>query len=78
MDHLLYDELVLGQTDVVIHVAIQDVDLEDDARIAFTQALADLCEGRLAIGAGRGHGRFDGEVVWLEDKSLQKKEAVCP
>lgn len=43
--------------------------VSERARRAFADALADLCEGRLAIGAAsaRGHGHFEGMVVWEGD-----------
>jgi len=77
MDHLLYDEVALGHCRMRLEV---DVRLGDDlpraCRVALDAALRDLCEGRLALGAGRGHGRFrstqDGPVwsdggAWLKE-----------
>lgn len=75
MDHMLYDELALIGGELSIEVTIDAGLLKDDiAREALDAALCDLVEGRLALGAGRGHGRFKGEITWHGNKSLVAKE----
>lgn len=77
MDHLLYDELVLGQCEVNLDLSIDASCAKNEfARRALQAALDDLCQGRLALGAGRGHGRFVGEIHWLGDRKLLEEEAV--
>jgi CRISPR/Cas system CSM-associated protein Csm3 (group 7 of RAMP superfamily) len=78
MDHLLFDELCLGQysLELEIEIRLPKDDSEDIARQALTAALQDLCEGRLAIGAGRGHGRFKGKIEWPNGNPLRLGEAV--
>ena len=67
MDHLLYDEvsLVGGRLQFSLDVRV-DQGLKPEHRMAFQAALDDLCQGRLAFGAGRGHGRFTGTVEWTK------------
>lgn len=79
MDHLLYDELALIGGKVEIGITIDASQIQDDlARAALAAALDDLCEGRLPLGAGRGHGRFKGEVKWHNNQALLAREAgVC-
>lgn len=78
MDHLLYDELALGscQLEVQVSIQIQPTDANRVSRQALQAALTDLAEGRLALGAGRGHGRFIGSVEWLDKRELLKEEAL--
>lgn len=68
MDHLLYDELALGKHRLEIPFTVRTDGLSKEAQDAFAAALDDLCNGRLALGAGRGHGRFKGKVVWRDEK----------
>lgn len=68
MDHLLYDEVALGDCALNLNVSVRvDERLPDVSREAFQSAIDDLCSGRLAIGAGRGHGRFIGHVSWSDE-----------
>lgn len=60
-DHLLFDELALGSTRLVIRLQVHKEVLSEGALQALEAALDDLCQSRLALGAGRGHGRFRGE-----------------
>lgn len=78
MDHLLYDELVLGACELELKLSVHLPPESDNllARKALTAALTDLCEGRLAIGAGRGHGRFLGALEWQKGRHLLREEAV--
>lgn len=83
MDHLLFDELALGKTSLELEISIQlSQDWENDpvalrAHEALHAALEDLRNGRLSLGAGRGHGRFKGkEIQWEQNRSLLKKEVV--
>lgn len=78
MDHLLYDELALGncQLELQISVQIQPTDANRVTRQALQAALNDLAQGRLALGAGRGHGRFLGALEWLDKRDLLKEEAL--
>lgn len=80
MDGLLFSEAplyggpeLLVQLDIVA-VSAQpgpDKDLQRRARAALAAALADLCEGRLALGSGssRGHGYFEGDQDWSDKGS---------
>jgi hypothetical protein len=79
MDHLLYDELALIGGKLEVGISIDVSQLTDEyAKKALAAALDDLCQGRLSIGAGRGHGRFKGEVKWHNSRTLIEKEAgVC-
>ncbi|MFA7481766.1 MAG: RAMP superfamily CRISPR-associated protein [Vulcanimicrobiota bacterium] len=80
MDHRLYDELALVGGELVIEITIDIEKCKDDciAVKALDCALRDLCEGRLALGAGRGHGRFQGTLTWKHNKKLvQEEAAVC-
>ncbi len=76
MDHLLFDEVVLGKTRFTLDIAVQERDLSEVARRALDDALNDLCAGRLAFGAGRGHGRFKGKVQWKNDRGLIAREVA--
>lgn len=83
MDHLLFDELALGKATLELEIAIQQSeDWETDpvalrAREALNWALEDLRNGRLSLGAGRGHGRFKGDKIqWEQNQSLVQKEVT--
>jgi len=74
MDHLLFDEVALGQCKLQLDVDVRlGEDLPRAHRAALNAALRDLCEGRLALGAGRGHGRFRGELVWSDEAAWLKE-----
>jgi len=78
MDHLLYDELALGdcELELPITIQLQPTDANRITRQALQAALNDLIQGRLALGAGRGHGRFLGALEWLDNRELLKEEAL--
>ena len=62
----LYEEEMVWRTPVQFTIRVlDDRPLQDDPRIreALARSLNDLCEGRLALGAGssKGHGYFHGE-----------------
>jgi len=76
MDHLLFDELTLGAASIVLELFVRDPEsLDAVARQAFARALEDLCQGRLAVGVGRGQGRFRGKVEWLDGGSWSGGQA---
>jgi len=78
MDHLLYDEIAVGAAEIRIPFSIdKGRDLDPQALQALDAALRDLCSGRLALGAGRGHGRFTGRIEGLPGGSLCEREVVC-
>ena len=79
MDHMLYDELALCGGEIAINISVDESQIQDDrAKEALAAAIEDLCQGRLALGAGRGHGRFTGQVTWENNKTLVSKVgAVC-
>jgi CRISPR/Cas system CSM-associated protein Csm3 (group 7 of RAMP superfamily) len=74
MDGLLFNEQVVVGGSFEIDVAVEVARVESaDARKALAAALADLCEGRLPLGAAsnRGHGYFRGDLQgplndWLQ------------
>lgn len=73
-DHMLFsEEMVWGEgVEICLTVDKQGNALKQDvatkARESLKLALDDLCQGRLALGAGvsKGHGLFMGEVVWSD------------
>lgn len=74
MDHLLYDEVALGGGEFQVRVDVRlGEDLPRTHRQALHAALQDLCEGRLALGAGRGHGRFRGSLTWSDGDAWLKE-----
>lgn len=78
MDHLLFDELALGEARIELRLAVRlDAAVDATARRALIAAVDDLCAGRLALGAGRGHGRFRGKVTWTGAPLLQEEVAAC-
>lgn len=72
MDGLLFSEALLYQGPTLeLELAIETARTGDEpaqARAALAAALRDLCEGRLALGAGssKGHGFFTGTVEWTD------------
>jgi CRISPR/Cas system CSM-associated protein Csm3 (group 7 of RAMP superfamily) len=74
VDHLLFDELALGDCELQFDVAVRIADdLDTNTRKALKYAFDDLCAGRLSIGAGRGHGRFLGSVWWHANDTWLKE-----
>jgi len=72
MDGMLFQEAPLHGGEISIPIAVVTAGVDDAARCALSAALTDLCEGRLALGAGsnRGHGYFKGKIegelkTWL-------------
>lgn len=61
-ERMLFTEELLYQTEVTLHITLlpRFATLEAEIRTAFQRALQDLCDGKLAIGAGdtKGHGYF--------------------
>ena len=74
MDHVLFDELSLGKAKIKLELSLLQPELES-SRLALEAALEDLCHGRLALGAGRGHGLFRGEIRWKDGRGLQREVA---
>jgi hypothetical protein len=75
MDGLLFDELAVHGGRIEMAVVLRTEGLSREARQAFSRALDDLCAGRLGIGTGRSHGRFEGSVVW-EDGGDWKEQGA--
>ena len=77
MPGALFSEAPLHRGELLLRLEIDgrtrcadDQGVPPDVRKAFGCALDDLCEGRLALGAGagRGHGTFKGAVRWTDGK----------
>ncbi len=64
VDGKLFGERTLLGGEVEIPVTLYHGGLDADAKKALCRAIKDLAEGRLGLGAGRGHGRFRGTVCW--------------
>lgn len=74
MDGMLFQEAPLHGGAIAIPISVVETGVSGAARRALSAALKDLCEGRLALGAGsnRGHGYFKGEIdgelkTWLAE-----------
>lgn len=68
---LFAEELIYrSKCPLTFHVLV-DEDIDEDARLALVEAIDDLCQGRLAIGAAssRGHGFFNGPCTWDGNKT---------
>ncbi|MFZ1342691.1 RAMP superfamily CRISPR-associated protein [Thiothrix eikelboomii] len=68
-DHMLFSEEMVWGKDVKLCLTIKkDQNITSIAKKSLQYALNDLCQGRLALGAGvsKGHGFFDGEVIWSD------------
>lgn len=72
-DHMLFsEEMVWGEgVDLQLTINTQGYEgnaISDDAKKALNLALNELCQGRLALGAGvsKGHGFFTGTVEWSD------------
>ncbi|MBI2374956.1 MAG: hypothetical protein HYV07_13250 [Deltaproteobacteria bacterium] len=68
MDGLLFGEAPLHGGSIEVAMTIEVTGVSNGAREAFAQALADLCEGRLAIGAGgnKGFGFSIAQPTWSD------------
>jgi CRISPR/Cas system CSM-associated protein Csm3 (group 7 of RAMP superfamily) len=75
MDGLLFDELAVHGGRFEMDISLRTVGLEPEARCALAKALDDLCEGRLGLGAGRSHGRFQGSIRWDDDGAWKEQGA---
>ena len=63
------------ESDLATNQATTDEERLLRTRQALSFALDDLCNGRLALGAGvsKGHGLFTGEVAWSDDAQWLKE-----
>lgn len=75
MDGLLFDELAVYGGKLEIGVVVRRDGLSREARRAFAAALDDLCSGRIALGAGRSHGRFTGVVTWNDEGAWMEMDS---
>lgn len=69
-DHMLFSEEMVWGKSVELHLTIKkDAAITLTAKKALQHALDDLCQGRLALGAGvaKGHGLFTGSLKWSDD-----------
>lgn len=76
MDGLLFAEEVLLGGALTLHVAIETRHVTQDGLMALRAALDDLGRGRLTIGAGRGHGRFEVVDENWSDRALFNRGGV--
>lgn len=65
-DGLLFDELTLYGGSFIVDIEVRIDGLSAAARRALALSIEDLCHQRLALGAGRSHGRFSGKVCWSD------------
>jgi len=67
-EHMLFSEELVWKGAVELDLMIDTRGVSSAARLALRDALADLCEGRVAIGggAGKGHGFCDGSLTWSD------------
>lgn len=68
-DHMLFSEEMVWGKGVNLCLTIKkDSAITETARKALQHALNDLCQGRLALGAGvsKGHGFFKGSITWSD------------
>lgn len=65
-EHMLFSEELVWRREIQVELMIDTRDISNPTRKALREALADLCEGRLAIGGGaaKGHGFCDGSIAW--------------
>lgn len=74
-EHLLFDEELVADLSIPFELVIDHTRLQlqnkkdlNDLKKALNDTLADLCEGRQALGAaGGGHGAFKGELTWSKN-----------
>lgn len=80
-DRMLFSEEAVWKKTITLNIALLTRGLTPEAREALDRAMRDLCEGRLAIGAGgtKGHGYCTGTLRWHnENESLKNlKEAAA-
>lgn len=74
LDHHLFSEAPLFGGRIEVPIALDLEELAAEQRQALDDALQDLCDGRLAIGAGRsrGHGFCRGRIQW-DDETKGKR-----
>lgn len=68
-DHMLFSEEMVWGKGVNLQLTIKkDAAITPTAKKALQHALDDLCQGRLALGAGvsKGHGLFTGNLKWSD------------
>lgn len=68
-DHMLFsEEMVWGKKIDLCLTIKKDQNITPIAKKALQHALNDLCQGRLALGAGvsKGHGFFKGSITWSD------------
>lgn len=68
-DHMLFSEEMVWGKGVNLQLTIKkDAAITPTAKKALQHALDDLCQGRLALGAGvsKGHGLFTGSLKWSD------------
>lgn len=68
-DHMLFSEEMVWGKGVNLQLTIKkDAAITPTAKKALQHALDDLCQGRLALGAGvsKGHGLFTGTIEWTD------------
>ena len=68
-DHMLFSEEMVWGKGVELNLTIKkNATITPTAKKALQHALDDLCQGRLALGAGvsKGHGFFTGNLKWSD------------
>ena len=68
-DHMLFSEEMVWGKSVELNLTIKkNAAITPTAKKALQHALDDLCQGRLALGAGvsKGHGFFTGNLKWSD------------
>mgnify|MGYP001489537643 CR=1 FL=1 len=67
-NHMLFSEDAVWTGVIRVDFAILTAGIDDKTREALQRTLEDLCEGRLAIGAGstKGHGYCRGSIEWCD------------
>jgi CRISPR/Cas system CSM-associated protein Csm3 (group 7 of RAMP superfamily) len=69
-DHMLFSEEMVWGKGIDLQLTVKKHDsISVTAKQALQQALLDLCEGRLALGASvsKGHGFFSGTLEWSDN-----------
>ncbi len=78
-DHMLFSEEMVWGKGVELNLTIKkNAAITPTAKKALQQALEDLCQGRLALGAGvsKGHGFFNGTIQWSDNGKWIKEVTV--